>query len=197
MAAWTETFLPGGLNWYDVVVLLAVLYGLYSGIRNGLAAELITALGLVLMVAAAIGFYDLIGRWLQGRTGWDIELANLVAFVGIAVAVFSLTFAVKIIVHRKRKATVFSAVAENVGGALAGVVRMLLLMAWLTVMLCLVRSPFWHDQIARQSRFGAWLVDRLPAVAAVADQQFPETVPFFRSIERRAEPTVDQSDTEK
>ncbi len=197
MAAWTDTFLPFGMNWYDAVLVLGIVYGIWSGVRNGFSAEVITAVGLVMMVVLAIGFYHHVGAWMQNRTGWDGDLANLVAFVGIAVVVFVITFVTQNVVRRKRKAKVFSAIAENIGGAVAGSLRMAVIATWLTVLLCLVRSDFWHEQIAQNSQYGSWLVDHLPTVAAVVDKQFPETVPFFEELQRRQDPDVEKTELSK
>jgi hypothetical protein len=143
------------------------------------------------MVVLAVGFYQPLGGWLETKVGWETDLANLVAFVAIAVAVFAVTFVAHLIVRRQRKARVLSALAENLGGAVAGAVRMLFVMAWVTVLLCLVRSQWWHEQIAHKSRAGAWLVDHLPTVAAVVDKQFPEKLWFLDEIKRPNEPEVE------
>ncbi len=193
MAAWGGSFFPFGMNWYDAVVVLAVVYGVWSGVRTGFSGEIIRAVGLVMMVVLAVGFYPPAGAWLKDRMDWDSDRANLVAFIAVAVIAFIITLIAQTIVHKRRRGRVFSALVENMLGGVAGALRMLVIMIWLTVLLCLVRSPWWHKQIARQSRSGAWLVDHLPAVAAVVDKQFPESLWFLGNIKRPQEPDVPQN----
>jgi membrane protein required for colicin V production len=189
-------FVFGG-NWYDIVVIAVLIYGIVAGVRNGLSGEIILVLGLLLMVALALSFYADVGEWLRRVTGLILEVANLVAFVSIAVIVYVVTIVVRKVVHRKLKQLKFAAVVENIGGGMAGSLRVLVIMAWLTVVLSLVRSPFWHEQVARNSRFGAFVVEQFPAVAAVTKKEFPEKVWFLRDIRRREEPAIDESSSQK
>ena len=64
--------------------------------------------------------------------------------------------------------------------------------AWATVALSLVRSPFWHRHVSRESKFGATVVKMVPSVEAVANKTFPETFPLFRDIERPIDYDVDE-----
>jgi uncharacterized membrane protein required for colicin V production len=196
MGLGTLAFVFGG-NWYDIVVVAALIYGIVAGVRNGLSGEIILVLGLLLMVALALSFYAGVGEWLRRITGLTVEVANLVAFVSIAVLAYVVTIVVRKVVHRKLKQLTFGAVVENVGGGVAGLLRLLVTMAWLTVVLSLVRSPFWHKQVARNSRFGAFVAEQFPAVAAVAKKEFPEKVWFLRDVQRREEPAIEDSSSQK
>ncbi|HUK84002.1 MAG TPA: CvpA family protein [Verrucomicrobiae bacterium] len=185
-----------GGNWYDIVVIAALIYGVVAGVRNGFSGEIILVLGLLLMVALAMSFYASVGEWLQNVTRLTVELANLVAFVSIAVLVYIVTVAVRLAVHRKLKQRPFAALIENIGGGVAGLLRMIVVMTWLTVVLSLSPSPFWREQAAYKSRFGAFVVEQFPAVAAVAKKQLPEKVWFLKDLKRPKEPTIDESDTQ-
>jgi len=180
-----------GLNWYDGLVAAGLLYGVWSGLRRGLSGELVTTLGLVLMVVLAISFYAVTGTWLAQRTGLELSVADVIAFVGIALVVYALALAVKRVLHRKLKRGVFSALVENVGGAAAGVVRLALVLAWLSVCLCLTPSDFWQQQVGQQSRFGSFMVSHFPAVAAKVEESFPDKVWLLREIPRRETPSAD------
>jgi membrane protein required for colicin V production len=186
--------LPAGMNWYDWVVVVALLYGLWSGMRTGLSGELLRVLSLMLMVAVAVFFYEPVGRWVQRSFQLAAEPANLVAFVGLAVAVYVIMLAVRLALHKHLTRLPMAAVVENCGGAVAGLIRVAVLLVVLTVTLCLTRSEFWHTQVGKNSRFGAAVVRQLPAVEAITQKQFPETVWFLKEINRPKEP--DFPDTE-
>lgn len=165
--------------------------------RTGFSGEIIRALGLVLMAALALRFYLPVGKWLQGTTGLEEELSNLVAFVAIAVVVYSLSMLVRGLVRRRMKKGSCVAAVEDVGGGIAGLVRMLVIMAWLSVMLTLTRSPVWHRQVAGGSLFGSFVVRQFPAVEAVAKKNFPEKMWFMQDLKRPKEPSVDQVESAK
>lgn len=192
-----EASLLAGTNWYDVVVLGALLYGAWSGVRKGFSGEIIRVIGLVAMVFLALSFYIPVGHWLQQVTGWAEEPANLAAFLAIAVSVYVVAAFVGARIHRRLKKGPFTATVENIGGMLAGVVRMAVVMAWVSVALSLVRSEFWHREISRESKFGSYVVAQFPAVAAMAEKEYPEKLWFLQKLKRRAEPTSDEAGAEK
>ena len=182
-----------GTNWYDLVVAAALLYGIWSGIRNGFSGEVLRVLGLLGMAGLALGFYVGAGKWLQSLRGWAIEFANLIAFVAMAVAVYLASLLARVVVHRLMKRFRFTAAVENVGGGSAGFLRMVVVMAWLSVALALTRSEFWHHEVARESRFGSFVVGQFPAVAAMVEKEFPEKMWFLQDLKRRAEPDAEQT----
>jgi membrane protein required for colicin V production len=178
-------------NWYDIVVGVGILYGLWSGLRTGLFGEILRVAGLVAMVVAAMRSYIPLGDWVRSRTKMTEEPARLLAFVLVAVAVYLAMRAVRNFVHGRLKKMHFWAFVENLGGAIAGVVRVLVVMTFLTILISLMRSPFWHEQVSKNSAFGSFVVDQFPAVQAVAKKQFPETLWFTKDLKRREDPDVD------
>ena len=107
------------LNWYDFLVLAALVYGAWSGLRAGLTGEIIRVIGLVLMFVLAFQFYQPVGDWLRMQWTMTQEIAHLIAFVGIAVVVHLLATAARLAAHRYMQKLKFAALVENVGGSLA------------------------------------------------------------------------------
>ncbi len=185
-----------GVNWYDVVVLVALLYGIWSGLRAGFSGEIIRVLGLVLMIVLALAFYLPLGAWLQRVSNLTVELANLLAFLSIAVVVYAAATAVRVAVHRRLQELGTTAVLENVGGAVAGCLRMAVLMAWLSVMVVLIGSPFWHQQVARDSFFGSRVVSEVPVVADFLEKKFPEKTQMLEDLRRHEKPAAESNKSE-
>jgi uncharacterized membrane protein required for colicin V production len=176
-------------NWYDAVVGIALLWGLGSGVRNGLTGEILRVLGLLAMVWVALKFYIPAGTWLQQSMKMPEEPARLTAFVVIAIGVYLLARWVRNFIHVRVKRFKFGAFLENMGGALVGVARMVVVMGFLTILISLMRSPFWHEQVSTRSQFGSFVVAKFPAVAEVVKKEFPETLWFTKDIKRREEPS--------
>ena len=190
-----ETVAGPSFNWYDVAVGVALLYGIWSGVRTGLFGGILRVTGMILMVVAALHFYIPAGNWLKEATKVPEEPAKLLSFVVIAVAVYLVTLAVRNFITGRVKKFKFLALIDNLGGAVAGLVRMVVVMAFLTIMISLMRSPFWHQQVSTNSVFGATVVAQFPAVAEVVKKNFPETLWFADKLKRRDDPDVDNTGT--
>jgi uncharacterized membrane protein required for colicin V production len=177
------------LNWYDFVVIVALIYGAWSGLRAGLTGEIIRVIGLVLMIVLAFQLYQPLGNWLQAHSPLTGEAVYLVAFVSIAVVVHLLALAARLAAHRHVQKLKLAAMIENVGGSLAGVIRMIVIMAWLTAFLCLAGSDFWRHEVGEQSRFGSFVATFVPTVKAMFEKNFPERkTGLMPDLKRRPEP---------
>lgn len=192
-----ESYIPLGMNWYDLVFIIALVFGAWSGVRTGLAGELIRVLGIVLALVVGIRFFVPAGDWLRTQTPLDVEVCHLIAFVGLAVVVYTLSLLVRVLLKKRKQKLTFAAVVDNVGGGVVGVIRMGAAMAFVTVMLCLIRSPFWHEQLGKQSRFGSFIVAHVPSVQEMVDTHFPEKSILFKELKRPNEPTIDETGTGK
>ena len=180
------------VNWYDVVVVLALLYGVWSGVRAGLTGEVIRVIGLILMVAVALASYQSAGDWMAEHSRMPVETAQLLAFVSIAVVVYLISVAVRLTLHRRLQQYKFSALVENVGGGCAGVVRMTVIMAWLTVVLSLSADASVRRTIDAESCFGSFIVHQLPALQSVIERSLPKSRWITQDLKRRPEPNYEE-----
>jgi hypothetical protein len=121
------------------------------------------------------------------------EPANLVAFVIIAIAVFAGTTLVRVYVHKRMQKLKIGAIIENLGGGLAGIIRMAVVMIALTLVLAMTRSPMWHEQVTRNSRFGVYITGWFPSIDTVAKKPFAEKIWFLNEVKRPKEPSVDEA----
>jgi membrane protein required for colicin V production len=183
---------PGTLNWYDFVVIVALLYGVWSGLRAGLTGEIIRVIGLVLMIVLAAEFYLPAGNWLQAHSRLGEEPAYLIAFVSIAVVVHLIALAARLATHKQMQKLKFAAMVENVGGSFAGVIRMAVIMMWLTVLLCLSNSDFWRQTAGEESRFGSFVINQLPAVNNMVKKSLPQKT-WLSDLKRRPEPNYEEA----
>ena len=185
-----------GVNWYDIVVVVAVLYGLWAGIRAGLTGEIIGVVGLVLMIWLSLQFHTNAGDLLRSLMGWsDVGFSNLVGFAGIAAAVWVLTYIARRKVHERMLKLKLASVVENGGGAFAGMVRMVVVMIFTTVVASLTRSAWLHRHVVNDSRFGSLIAERFPSVKSAVEKSFPEKLWPLGEIKRREEPKIEETET--
>jgi len=185
--------LSGTLNWYDFVVIAALLYGVWSGLRAGLSGEIIRVIGLVLMIVLAIELYLPFGNWIHAHSGMSGELAYLIAFLVIAVVVHLTALSARLATHKQMQKLKLAAMVENVGGSFAGVVRMVVIMTWLTVLLCLSNSDFWRYTASKESRFGAFVVNRIPVIHNLVKESGPRKPSWLSDLKRPPDPDFEQT----
>ena len=176
--------LPFGANWFDVVWAIALVFGLWDGLRTGALGEMIRFGSWVLMIWLAVKYYVQAGDWFRAQSRVAEEPARLIAFVAIIIGVYIVSFFIRRLVHHLMQKSRSAAFLENFGGMVLGVMRMAIVMAVLTIWLSLVRSPFLHKHISTNSIFGSAVVKMIPSVEEVARKKYPETIPLFRDIDR-------------
>jgi len=110
-------------NWFDAVVVLAVLFGLFRGRRNGMSKELLPLLQWLVLVPVCGFGYPILGGILIKSVGLSKLSGFLLAYLALAFAVF-LFFS--ILRHRSdeklAKSNFFKGV-EYYLGMMAGAVR--------------------------------------------------------------------------
>jgi uncharacterized membrane protein required for colicin V production len=185
------TLTLGTVNWYDIVVIGALFYGIWSGICAGLTGEIIRVIGLVMMFVLAVEFHQPAGNWLSANSPLPDDICQLVAFVSIAVVVYLVTLWIRLATRKRMLELKTAALVENVGGGFAGAIRMVLIMTWVTAVLSLSTSNFLYDQIGVKSRFGSLVLDQFPAARATMQKNSPGKLWFSQDVKRRSEPNYD------
>jgi|GEM_PF-949542 len=184
-------------HWYDVVVVVGLIIGLWSGMRMGFSGEALRAVSLVLGVIAGMEYYATAGQWLTKHSCLVPERANLMMFVAIMFGVYLVFGLFRLAVKQWTRERPLSAFTENFGGAMAGLVRMGAIMVAVTIYFCLLQSEFWHEQVGRESRFGQYVVRLFPDLAPVVQKRELEKVWFLRDPKRRPDFDIEQTISEK
>ena len=184
--------LPFGANWFDFIWAIALVFGIWNGLRTGLLGEIIRFAGWVLMIWLGMRYYIPVGDWVKATANFDEEPARLTAFVAIVLVVYLVMLVIRKVGHRWMVKTKSAASLENFGGMILGALRMALVMTVLTIWLTLTRSPFWHKQVSHGSVCSGAVLRTVPTVAKVADKKFPEKFPFFKDLERPLDRDVDE-----
>lgn len=65
----------------DIIIGIALLYGLIRGIWKGFFIELASLLAFILGLYAAIKFSGYMGNWLDGIFGWEDKYVKIAAFI--------------------------------------------------------------------------------------------------------------------
>jgi hypothetical protein len=147
------------------------------------------------MVLLAVELYQPAGDWLQKHSQLTDETAHLLSFVSIAVVVYLLAVAARLATHRRMQRLEFGSLVENVGGAFAGVIRMTVIMAWVTVVLSLTNNEFLQRNVSGESRFGSFVVAQLPALQSVEEKTMPKKMWLLQDLKRPPDPNYEMGGT--
>lgn len=80
------------MNYFDVFVLVALIYAAWRGFKKGFIIELFTFLALFFGLYAGIHFSDWMSILLKENFGWDSEYLPLISFVIIFLAVGAMVY---------------------------------------------------------------------------------------------------------
>lgn len=184
--------LPGSWNWYDYVVAIAVASGVYTGLRTGLLRSVWRAVTWALMTGVGLLLYPSAGPWVRDIFNVGTDAANLQAFLLVGIAVYILCRLGDREITIRLAQRPLPALADNLGGAVVGPLVMAFIVVWASFVLVLMRSRFWHEQVAERSYIGARLVRPFPALATAPKKSVFEQPWFLQPVPRRAEPTPER-----
>jgi uncharacterized membrane protein required for colicin V production len=143
-------------NWFDIVVLVLLGFGLFRGKRNGMSRELIPLLQWVVLVLVCGLFYTKVAGLISGLLA-DTFWSCLVAYLALAMVVFTVFTILKQQLAEKVVKADFFKGGEYYLGMMAGFVRYACVLIFV---LALLNAPVYTKaeiaaQIARdQQNFG-------------------------------------------
>ena len=112
------------MNWFDIVLIIIILVGTYTGIRTGLILAAFSCMGLIMGVLLAGQFSDDLGNKLTGSIS-NGTVVTVISYAVIITAVFLIARSAGMIV-RKIVSSLFlgftDRLAGTILGAMAGVV---------------------------------------------------------------------------
>lgn len=147
-----------GLNMFTIVELgcfVIVLWELLLGLRRGLSGEIFRLISTLIVLLAGLRFYQAVGRLLTDNTrlAESPEMALMVAFLGVVIGAALIFLNLRIIL-RLLLTIKFNDKIDRPGGALAGVLRGVLITFMWVFAIGLWPNEFLRDVVRNQSRIG-------------------------------------------
>lgn len=178
---------PMTLGWFDGVVLVVLIFGMFRGRRNGMSKELLPFLQWIILVPLCGFVYPMAGQFFVNVFRWTKPQGNLAGYLTLAVIVL-LIFGVlkKLFMERMEKSNLFGG-GEFYVGMLSGFIRMACI---IIVVLALLNAPVYtqaeidaHAAYVKKN-FGGDMYsgDYFPTVQEVQEQVFKDsaTGPFVK-----------------
>lgn len=76
------------VSWFDAVVVLVLLFGLFRGRKNGMSKELLPLFKWLAIVFVSGLFYPQVAQWLVSVAHLDLLISNLLGYAILALIVF-------------------------------------------------------------------------------------------------------------
>ncbi len=75
-------------NWFDAVVVMVLMFGLFRGRKNGMSKEILPLLQWLAIIFVSGLFYSPVAEWLVNLARLNLLASNLLGYVILALAVF-------------------------------------------------------------------------------------------------------------
>jgi len=161
------------MNWLDIIIIIALIIPIFTGLAQGLIRALLSLAGLIIGVVLASNFYQELSRVLTfiPEEAW----ANVAAFIIILAVVILIATVLAHLLRSVIKALTLGWV-DRLGGAIFGLLMGTIFMGALLSILV----KFFGEGLITQSALAAILVDKFPLVLALLPSEFDAVRDFFR-----------------
>jgi len=168
------------LRTLDLILLIPLFIGAYSGYKRGLIMELV---GVIALVLAVLGAFKLLHTGIQFLSEYIPEYSNFlpfIAFIGIFIGILILVNLIGRMTKKFLDLTILGAF-DNFAGAIIGIFKWAFLVSivlWLSLQVNL-SIP---DHLTENSFFYPYIVEFAPSVGNYISAIFPFTSDLFESI---------------
>ena len=111
------------VNWFDAVVILVLVFGIYRGRKNGMSKEMIPALTWVTLFIVCGSYYKLVAQTFKNAAGLDDLTSFVLAYIGLAFIVYLIFSLIKNALAKKLETSNLFGNAEFYIGVPAGIIR--------------------------------------------------------------------------
>jgi membrane protein required for colicin V production len=161
------------MNWLDIVLIIALILPIFTGLKQGLIKAALSLAGLIVGVVLASNFYEPLSEVLGFIPNEDI--ANVVAFILIISVVMLIASLLSSLLKLTARAVMLGWV-DHLSGAIFG----FLLGAILWGALLAIWVKFFGTALVTESVLAKVLLDRFPLILALLPGEFDIVRDFFQ-----------------
>lgn len=178
----------------DIVILVILIWGLWSGYKKGLIVSVASLVALIAGVYAAVYCSDAVGIWIADQVNWPSETVAIAAF---AVSFVGVIFAVHLIAKALEKAVDLVSLGplNKFGGALFGALKNAVIISFLLYFLSALGAGLMPQHTEGDDHKLLPLVESIaPTLIPMCEELGKETglEKLERKVEGAAEDAVDE-----
>ena len=161
------------MNLVDIVIAVALIFPIFTGLKQGLIKAALSLAGLIVGVILASNFY----QQLAGVLGFiaNKDIANVVAFIIILVVVMIIANVAAALLKATAKAVMLGWV-DHLGGAIFGFLMGAIFMGALLAAFV----QFFGTGMVTESWLAAILLDKFPLIIGLLPSEFDAIRDFFQ-----------------
>lgn len=161
------------MNWLDIIIIVALIFPAFVGLKMGIIKAALSLVGLIIGVVLAGNFYEPISKIFGFISNQDV--ANILAFILILVAVMAVT-AVLVRFLKFGVRVVMLGWVDHVGGALFGFLSGFILLS--AILATWVK--FFGSGLVTDSFLGKVMLDYFPLILGLLPGEFDAIRDFFQ-----------------
>ena len=161
------------MNWLDIVLIIALIIPIFTGLKQGLIKAALSLAGLVVGVVLASNFYEALSKVLGFIP--NEAIANIVAFVLILAVVIIIANVLTALLKFTARAVMLGWV-DHLGGAIFGFLMGAIL--WSALLATWVK--FFGAGLVTESVLAGVLLDKFPLILALLPSEFDVIRDFFQ-----------------
>ena len=161
------------MNWLDIVITVALIVPIFTGLRQGLIKAALSLAGLIVGVVLASNYYQELGGAMTFIS--DENVANITAFIIILVVVMIIAFVLAAVLKYTAKAVLLGWV-DRLGGAIFGLFMGAIVMG--AILAILVK--FIGEGLLTESVLAGFLLDKFPIILGLLPSEFDSIRDFFQ-----------------
>ena len=173
----------------DIVILVILIWGMWSGYKKGLIVSVASLIALVAGVYAAVYCSDAVGIWIGDQVNWPSETVAIAAF---AVSFVGVMLLVHLIAKALEKAVdmVSLGALNKIVGAVFGALKNALIISFILYFINALGAGLMPDQAAGDDHKLLPLVESIaPTVIPLCEELGKET--GLEKLERKVEGAAD------
>ena len=161
------------MNWLDIVIAVALIVPIFTGLRQGLIKAALSLAGLIVGVVLASNYYQELGGMMTFIPNENV--ANIAAFIIILVVVMIIAFVLAAVLKYTAKAVLLGWV-DRLGGAIFGLFMGAIFMGALLSILV----KFLGEGLLTESVLAGFLLDKFPIILGLLPSEFDMIRDFFQ-----------------
>ena len=169
----------------DIVILVILIWGMWTGLKKGLIVSVASLIALIAGVYAAVYCSDAVGIWIANQVNWPSETVAITAF---AVSFIGVMFGVHLIAKALDKAIDAASLGavNKVGGAVFGAAKNALVISFILYFLNACGAGLMTENIASDNHKILPIVESIaPTVIPMCEELGKET--GLEKLERKVE----------
>lgn len=171
------------MNYFDIGVIILLIFGAVSGLKKGFTRQLISAVGFIVVVIAAFLFRENVAEFLYSNLPFfkfggyfkGVSVLNILVYETIAFFILVTLFSILLrlamlassIFEKFLNATIILGIPSKLAGAVVGVIQYYILAF---IALYILSFPVFNPEPLKNSKYATKIIEETPILSGFIDE---------------------------